>query len=118
VEAGVSEVLVLCYHAVSSEWPAALAIRPEFLETQARLLARRGYRSTTFSEAVTRSHHRDRVVAFTFDDAYRSVFTHASPILEAYGFQGTVFVPTDWAGRGEPMSWAGIEHWLGGPHER
>lgn len=112
--------LVLCYHAVSPDWPAALSITPEDLDAQLRLLSRRGYRGMTFTEAVTEAVTGEaggRVVVLTFDDAYRSVLTHARPILEAHGFPATLFVPTDWVGSGDPMTWPGIDRWCGGPHE-
>jgi peptidoglycan/xylan/chitin deacetylase (PgdA/CDA1 family) len=32
--------------------------------------------------------------------------------------RASVYVPTDWAGREEPMTWPGIDQWRGGPHER
>jgi peptidoglycan/xylan/chitin deacetylase (PgdA/CDA1 family) len=53
----------------------------------------------------------------TFDDAYRSVLELAKPILDSHGMRASVYVPTDWAGRAEPMTWPGIDQWLGGPHE-
>jgi len=112
----VNDVLFLCYHAVSPEWPAALSITAEDLEVQVGLLAGRGYRGATFTEAVTGS-SAGRIAVLTFDDAYRSVLTRARPILDAYGFPATVFVPTDWVGREEPMTWPGIDRWRGGPHE-
>lgn len=56
-------------------------------------------------------------VAITFDDAYRSVLELAKPILDSHGMRASVYVPTDWAGREEPMTWPGIDQWLGGPHE-
>jgi peptidoglycan/xylan/chitin deacetylase (PgdA/CDA1 family) len=56
-------------------------------------------------------------VGITFDDAYRSVLTVAKPIMDRLGMRGSVYVPTDWPGRGEPMTWPGIDQWLGGPHE-
>ena len=108
--------LVLCYHALSERWPAVLAVTPEAFEAQLRLLLGRGYRGTTFSEAV-RSPGR-RTLAVTFDDAYRSVYELARPILGELGLPATVFVPTAFAGSEKPMSWPGIERWLGGPHER
>ena len=41
------------------------------------------------------------------------------PILDDVGFPATVFVPTDYPERpAEPMSWDGIDGWLGGPYER
>ena len=48
---------------------------------------------------------------------YRSVFEQAFPVLRRLGVPGTVFAPTDFIGRPEPMSWPGIDRWLSGPHE-
>ena len=76
--------------------------------------ARRGYRGVTFSELVAGA--EGKVVAVTFDDGYRSVIELAAPILAEAGFPGTLFVPTDHIGRERPMSWPGIEQWLGTEH--
>jgi peptidoglycan/xylan/chitin deacetylase (PgdA/CDA1 family) len=113
----VSDLLVLCYHAVSERWPADLSITPDRLEEQLSGLVHRGYRGATFTEAVTVL-PPGRVVAVTFDDAYRSVIELALPILSRLGLPGTVFAPTDFIGTEKPMSWPGIEQWAGGPHER
>ncbi len=67
-----SDLLVLCYHAVSERWPADLSITPENLEAQLDLLADRGYRGVTFTDAV-KGAPEGKAVAVTFDDAYRSV---------------------------------------------
>ena len=113
-----SNSLALGYHALSEDWPAALSTTPELFEHQVRLLERRGYRGVTFTELVAGDRRsRGKLVAFTFDDAYSSVARLAKPLLDRVGFPGTVFVPTDFPGRGEPMSWPGIDHWLEGPHE-
>jgi peptidoglycan/xylan/chitin deacetylase (PgdA/CDA1 family) len=112
----VSDVLVLSYHAVSETWPAALAVTPAQLEEQLGLLVQRGYRGCTFSEAV-QGPPAERVVAVTFDDAYRSVLERAQPILARLGLPGTVFVPTDFPGAGAPMAWPGIDQWVGTEHE-
>jgi peptidoglycan/xylan/chitin deacetylase (PgdA/CDA1 family) len=101
-----SDPLVLCYHAVSERWPADLSLTPTAFEEQLALLARRGYRGVTFSEAVARG--EARTVAITFDDAYRSVLELGKPLLDRHGWPGTVFVPTDWAGTERPMAWPGI----------
>jgi peptidoglycan/xylan/chitin deacetylase (PgdA/CDA1 family) len=108
--------LVLCYHAVSRNWPAALAISSERLREQIGFLVRRGYRAVTFAELV-RSKGQGRTMAITFDDAYRSVLERGLPVLAEFGVPATVFVPTDFPGRGEPMSWPGIDQWTPGPHE-
>ena len=112
-----SDTIVLCYHAVSERWPADLSITPRALEEQLELLVRRGYRGVTFTEAVT-GPPDGKVLAVTFDDAYRSVLELGLPILERLGLPGSVFVPTDYAGTERPMSWPGIEQWREGEFER
>jgi peptidoglycan/xylan/chitin deacetylase (PgdA/CDA1 family) len=112
----VSDVLVLSYHAVSETWPAALAVAPDALEAQMRLLLDRGYRPSTVHGAI-HVPPAPRTLAVTFDDAYRSVFETAFPILASLGIPATVFVPTDYPGRERAMAWPGIDRWLGGPHE-
>ncbi len=109
-----SNPLVLCYHAVSPDWPAALSVTPQQLESQAGALRSAGYRGATFSDAAQA--RTGKVVAFTFDDAYRSVLELALPILSRHGFPATVFAPTSFIGTGEPMRWPGIDGWLDGPH--
>jgi len=110
----VSRPVVLCYHAVSADWPAQLAVTPERFEQQLRLLVRRGYRGATFAQALSAK----KALAVTFDDGMRSVLDRAAPILRGLGLPATVFVPTDLVGREGPMSWPGVERWHGGPHER
>jgi peptidoglycan/xylan/chitin deacetylase (PgdA/CDA1 family) len=112
----VSDVLVLCYHAVSERWDADLSVRPEELERQLGMLSRRGYRGATFQRAVSDPPAR-RTVAVTFDDAYRSVIRLARPILDRLGFPGSVYVPTAFAGSERPLSWPGIDQWTGTEHE-
>jgi peptidoglycan/xylan/chitin deacetylase (PgdA/CDA1 family) len=112
----VTDVLVLCYHAVSEDWGADLAVTPTQLESQLELVLRHGYRGATFHDAV-HSPPAAKTVAVTFDDAYRSVVELGFPILAKLGLPGTVFVPTAFTGRGAPMRWPGIDHWLDGPHE-
>jgi peptidoglycan/xylan/chitin deacetylase (PgdA/CDA1 family) len=110
------DLLVLCYHAVSSSWPATLSVTPEAFERQLAMLARRGYRGARLTDAL--SGNRDgRVVSVTFDDGYRSVLELAKPILDRHGYPGTLFVPTDWPDADRPMRWRGIDRWLGTPHE-
>jgi peptidoglycan/xylan/chitin deacetylase (PgdA/CDA1 family) len=112
-----SDVLVLCYHAVSEDWTAPLSVTPESLERQLSLLRSLGYEGARFLDAVI-SPPATRTVVITFDDAYRNVATLAFPILARLGFPGTVFVPTSFAGSEQPMCWPGIDQWMGGPHER
>ena len=105
-----SDLLVLCYHALSDRWNAALSTTPAKFTAQLELLQRRGYRGVTFTESVTGA-ASGKAVAVTFDDAFRSVGRLAEPILTRLGWPATVFVPTDFAGTERPMSWPGIDHW-------
>src|SRR3954447_21965023 len=112
-----TDILVLCYHAVSAEWPADLSVTPERFEAQLDFLVRRGYVGATLEQAITEPPGL-RTVAITFDDAYRSVLELALPIMRRHGLTGSIYVPTDWPERVAPMSWAGIDQWIGGPHEQ
>jgi peptidoglycan/xylan/chitin deacetylase (PgdA/CDA1 family) len=110
---GDSEILVLCYHAVSEDWSAPIAIPPAALQRQLEGFLRSGYRATTFTEAVTGS-QQGKVLAVTFDDGYRSAFELGYPILSGLAIPGTVFVPTAHVGNEKPRSWPGVDRWLNG----
>jgi len=108
--------LVLCYHAISDRWPADLAVSTKNFERQLRMLIRRGYRGATFSDAVLAPAF-EKTIAITFDDGYASVRDRALPILSELGLPATVFVPTTFVGLDGPMSWTGIDQWVGGAFE-
>jgi peptidoglycan/xylan/chitin deacetylase (PgdA/CDA1 family) len=110
------DLLVLCYHAVSPSWPAALSVTPQAFERQVECLSRRGYKGARLTDALN-GNAESRVVSVTFDDGYRSVLEIAKPILDRHGYPGTLFVPTDWPDAGGPMRWPGIDRWLGTSHE-
>jgi peptidoglycan/xylan/chitin deacetylase (PgdA/CDA1 family) len=112
-----ADVLVLCYHAVSESFPASLSVTPAAFERQLDLLVRAGYRGATFADAIQAQ--SGRTVAITFDDAYLSVLQLAKPMLDAVGYPGSVYAPTDYLDSPErPLTWDGIDNWIGGPHER
>ncbi len=105
-----TDIIVLCYHALSDDWPAGLAVRPADFERQVVFLLRRGYVPTTLSRAITAPPAR-LTFAITFDDAYRSIVQLAGPILQRLGAPATVYAPTAFIGEDEPMSWTGVDHW-------
>ncbi len=109
-------MLVLCYHAVSKDWPVDLAIRPAQLESQLKLVVEHGYRGATFHDAV-HAPPAPKTLVVTFDDAFRSVIELGLPILQRLGLPATVFAPTGFTGTPAPMAWPGIDRWLDGPHE-
>jgi peptidoglycan/xylan/chitin deacetylase (PgdA/CDA1 family) len=107
-----SQPLVLCYHAVSESWDSELAVTPAQLREQVAGLLARGYRPATFLDAAL-APSQSRVLAITFDDAYRSIFELARPVLAELGAVASVYAPTDWIGSARAMRWPGIDHWIG-----
>lgn len=105
-----TDVLVIGYHAVSPTWTAALSVTPDMLERQLTGLVNRGWRGTTFRDAVL-DPPAEKTLAVTFDDAFASVLTIAHPILSALQVPATVFAPTAFVSSSEPLTWPGIEHW-------
>jgi peptidoglycan/xylan/chitin deacetylase (PgdA/CDA1 family) len=105
--------LILCYHAVSDDWPVDLSITPRVLEKQIAELLRAGYVGTTLSG--TRSDAPPRALVVSFDDGYASMLSIAATVLARLGVPGTLFVPTDYIGAPH-LRWPGIEKWLDGPH--
>lgn len=88
------------------------------LEHQLAVLARRGYVGLTLSEAEVRRREGllpPRSVVVTFDDGYRSTL-RAAPVLERFGFPGTVFVVTRFVDSGALLSWPGVASWSTGPY--
>ena len=104
--------LVLCYHAVSPTWPAALSVEPGALREPARRAAAPRLRARDLLRRRRRA-PGPKKAAITFDDSYASVHALARPILESRGAVATVFVPTAYVTPGTPMSWPGIDNWVG-----
>ena len=112
-----SEPLVICYHALSEQWPADLCVHPQAFEEQLSHLVSKGYRGARFTDAVS-SVPKGKTVVVTFDDAFRSVLDLAFPILERLGLPATVFAVSEFPreDHARPLSWPGIDHWEEGPH--
>lgn len=90
-------VPILLYHGVGIPPPGAqlpsLYVRPRSLRWQLRLLRVAGLRGVSVSEAIRYldGEEQGRVVALTFDDAYRDVFENALPLLLEAGFTATCY---------------------------
>lgn len=107
----VSELLVLCYHAISPTWSAGLSVTPEAFERQISSFARTGWGSANFSDAV-RGRPVGKTLVITFDDSFASVKRYALPVLDRLGFTATAFAPTDYISRQAPLAWTGLDHWV------
>jgi len=86
---------ILTFHAIDHS-PAVISFSPKFFERGMRFLHQRGYRTLNLVDvaAYIRSGLSlpDRSIVLTFDDGYQSVYDHAFPILQRYGFSATVFL--------------------------
>src|SRR3712207_3949879 len=89
---------ILMYHRIADDGPPALApyrVAPSRFERQLAYLRRHGYRTITVAEWLhtlveADGWINDRVVALTFDDAYRDFLTDAWPLLRKYNSNATM----------------------------
>jgi peptidoglycan/xylan/chitin deacetylase (PgdA/CDA1 family) len=88
--------VVLCYHAISSQWNDPLAVDADAFGRQLRLLLRAGMKPVRADEVLA---NRRRSFHVTFDDAYRSI-SGALTLLEQFGVRSSVFVCTAFAREG------------------
>jgi len=67
---------------------------------QIRILKMLGFRGCSVSEALAsfRSESSEKLVALTFDDAYKNFLTNAMPTLKNHGFSATVYAVSDLVG--------------------
>lgn len=91
---------ILCYHNIvpyeSAVGAPGLHLDVERFHDQVEWVARH-FTVVPLSEYVRRlgrAQSLNRVLAITCDDGYHGVFSHAWPILRAFGLPVTVFVPT------------------------
>ena len=97
-------VAILCYHDLSeAAGRDAQTVTPQFLRQQIRACRQAGWTFMSLSElmaARTRPEQLPpRVMVLTFDDAYRSFFDHALPILRSEGIRATLGVVTSFIDR-------------------
>lgn len=89
-------VPALMYHEIGQEdGENGMIISPERFEEQIRTLKENGYEAVTFDELeqyVNGNYELpEKCVAVTFDDGYLSNYEYGYPILQKYGFKGTIF---------------------------
>lgn len=112
-----ADLVVLQYHHVSDSTPSATSTSVSLFEGQLDMISElglevvgllEGTQQTLAGEAGT-----DNRIAITFDDAYKSVYTEAAPLLASTGYPYTIFVNTQAVGRNGYMTWAQIKELAG-----
>lgn len=92
--------LVLCYHAISDEWPDPLAVTPRSFLRQISALLHRGFRGAPLDEVV--EERRRLLLHVTFDDAFRNVEVGLRE-LDRLRVPATVFVCSGLADEGRRL---------------
>ena len=98
VNAGV----VLLYHHIDEGTPPITSIAPDQFSRHLDIIEAEGFTVLPLDELVKRSmdpsngydKSDEKIVAITFDDAYRSIYISAFPILQARSWPFTIFVAT------------------------
>lgn len=89
-------LVVLQYHHVSEETPAATSISPERFSQHMAWLADNQYRLVSMDEVLELLDKGDslpdKTAVITFDDGYTSIYSAAWPVLKKYNWPFTVFV--------------------------
>jgi len=95
---------VLAYHKVDWRWEWGITrVTPRQFERQMTLLHSLGYHTITLKQYL-KAHGQqtapvpERSVVITFDDAYRSLYDSALPVLQRFRFIATAFVVSDYVG--------------------
>lgn len=103
--------VILIYHHVADDTPASTSVTPERFAAHLDYLDDNGFTVLPLKELLDAVKDEkplpENAVAITFDDAYRSVYTIARPMLDARRWPYTVFVSTEFIdeGYGNYMTW-------------
>jgi peptidoglycan/xylan/chitin deacetylase (PgdA/CDA1 family) len=95
---GIASVPILLYHSIpgQSSTTERYKVSVENFELQMQQLANWGYTTISIQDLVDHLYHGGpmphRPVVITFDDGYRDVYDNAFPIMQSYGFTGTVYI--------------------------
>ncbi len=108
-------VPILAYHHIQAEFGGCL---PYTTLTQFRrqiaFLHDQGFRSISIADYVSGAELGPKNVIITFDDAYRSAYTDALPVLHQFGFVASIFVITkyvdDWNRWEDPSARFKVQH--------
>jgi len=106
-----SHAVILQYHHISDNTPNSTSTSVALFKSQLDYFDAHGFQVWSLQSIIERlrAGHQlpDKVIALTFDDGYRSVYTRAYPLLKEKGWPFTVFVSTDYVGTNKRlyMNW-------------
>jgi peptidoglycan/xylan/chitin deacetylase (PgdA/CDA1 family) len=101
------------YHRFGDDQHPTTNIDIDLFETQLKFLAANNYKTLTMSEALQvldeENDTNEKFVLITIDDAFKSFYTNALPLLSKYEMSATLFVNTETIGAPSYMTWKEIE---------
>jgi peptidoglycan/xylan/chitin deacetylase (PgdA/CDA1 family) len=110
---GYQTVPVLVYHNFSKQKSDETAVGQDNFEAQMKYLKQNGFHVVSIDQLLDFIDYKEQLpeksIVITFDDAWRSIFDIALPILIKYNFPATFFIYTDFIGGGKAMTWKQIE---------
>jgi len=107
-----NSAVILMYHNIAEDTPASTSVTPEIFNKHMLYLENNNFivwpLFKTLLHLASGKPIPEKIVVLTFDDAYKSVYNEAFPILKAKRWPFTVFVTTKYIGEGYThyMSWA------------
>ncbi len=107
-----NNAVILMYHNIAANTPPSTSVTPERFRQHMDYLSDNGFTVwplfKTLLHLATGKNIPEKTVVLTFDDAYRSVYDEAFPVLRAKGWPFTVFVTTQYIAEGYThyMSWS------------
>lgn len=95
------KILVLNYHKIDN-MNISLSVLPKDFDAQMAYLKENGYHTISpqelYASLAEDAELPEKPVLITFDDGYADNYIYAYPILQKYGFKGTIFVITSFMG--------------------
>jgi peptidoglycan/xylan/chitin deacetylase (PgdA/CDA1 family) len=92
-----TSIPILTFHALDDQ-PLVISFPPQLFQHGMDRLYAHGYRTLNLVELATYLRTGqplpEKSFEVTFDDGYQSVYDHAFPVLQRYGFSATVFLTT------------------------
>lgn len=90
--------MILLYHKIDFQWEIHPSrVSPALFQKHMDILYEEGYHVVPLCEYI--HCENEKYASITFDDGYRNVYQYAFPIMEKYGFRGTVYMPTAYIGK-------------------
>ena len=104
VSIAADHAVILQYHHFGEKTPPSTSVTLNQFEQHLAYLSDNKYSVWPLEKIISYLKEEkelpDKCIAITIDDAYRSIYEKAYPLLKDYGFPFTVFVPTEGVDRG------------------